>query len=209
MPSTINREQAHLSGVFTALSKAGQYTAQNPFSNIPRLRVRDKEKVFLSSKQIDELLDTLRGSYYRLAILILSTGGRFDEAAQMTLSRVQKNKVMFTDTKSGRDRTVPISADVYEIVTDGVSDGKLFPDVKYKTFRKILNDLFKLPRGQATHVLRRTFASHFMMNGGNIIALQKILGHSTINQTMVYAHLAPEYLNEVLSLNPFVMRAEK
>jgi site-specific recombinase XerD len=33
----------------------------------------------------------------------------------------------------------------------------------------------ELPDGQMTHILRHTFASHFMMNGGNILALQKIL----------------------------------
>lgn len=208
-PSTINREQAHLSGVFTALSKAGQYTAQNPLANIPRLRVRDKERIYLSSEQIDVLLSTLCGSYRRLAVLMLSTGGRYDEAAQMTLQRTKKNKVTYTDTKSGHNRTVPISADVYGIITEGVSDGRLFPDVRYKVFRTLLNDLFNLPHGQATHVLRRTFASHFVMNGGNIITLQKILGHSSITQTMVYAHLAPEYLNEVITLNPFIKRGEK
>lgn len=46
-----------------------------------------------------------------------------------------------------------------------------------------------LPRGQLTHVLRHTFAAHFMMSGGNILALQKILGHHDIKMTMRYAHL--------------------
>ncbi|HAX5046992.1 TPA: hypothetical protein JZG23_004987, partial [Escherichia coli] len=44
--------------------------------------------------------------------------------------------------------------------------------------------------------------SHFMMNGGNIIALQQILGHASINQTMVYAHLSPDYLQNAVALNP-------
>ncbi|HHW0111911.1 TPA: tyrosine-type recombinase/integrase, partial [Escherichia coli] len=47
-----------------------------------------------------------------------------------------------------------------------------------------------------------TFASHFMMNGGNIIALQQILGHASIQQTMAYAHLAPDYLQNAVALNP-------
>lgn len=47
-----------------------------------------------------------------------------------------------------------------------------------------------------------TFASHYMMNGGNILALQKLLGHSSLNMTMKYAHLAPDYLREVLKINP-------
>ncbi|MEK6626508.1 MAG: site-specific integrase, partial [Bdellovibrionota bacterium] len=44
------------------------------------------------------------------------------------------------------------------------------------------------------HDLRHTFASHFMMNGGNIYDLQKILGHSSLEMTQRYAHLAPEHL---------------
>ncbi|STN25700.1 integrase [Escherichia coli] len=59
-----------------------------------------------------------------------------------------------------------------------------------------------LPRGQLTHVLRHTFAAHFMMSGGNILALQKILGHHDIKMTMRYAHLAPDHLETALRFNP-------
>ena len=51
-------------------------------------------------------------------------------------------------------------------------------------------------------MLRHTFASHFIMNGGNLLTLQKILGHQTINMTMRYAHLAPDHLSEALIYNP-------
>ena len=44
------------------------------------------------------------------------------------------------------------------------------------------------------HALRHTFASHFIMSGGNLLALQKILGHSDVKMTMIYAHLAPDFL---------------
>lgn len=33
-----------------------------------------------------------------------------------------------------------------------------------------------LPKGKLTHILRHTFASHFVMEGGNILTLQKVLG---------------------------------
>ncbi len=58
------------------------------------------------------------------------------------------------------------------------------------------------PAGQKTHVLRHTFASHFMMSGGNILTLQKVLGHASLNMTMRYAHLAPDYLKDVITLGP-------
>ena len=53
------------------------------------------------------------------------------------------------------------------------------------------------------HDLRHTFASNFVIKGGNLLSLQKILGHSTINMTLRYAHLAPGFMAseiEVLDL---------
>lgn len=44
------------------------------------------------------------------------------------------------------------------------------------------------------HSLRHTFASHFMMAGGNILTLQKLLGHASLDQTLIYAHLSPDHL---------------
>ncbi|MCW6283555.1 tyrosine-type recombinase/integrase, partial [Klebsiella pneumoniae] len=60
----------------------------------------------------------------------------------------------------------------------------------------------ELPAGQLTHVLRHTIASHFMMNGGNILVLQRVLGHTDIKMTMRYAHFAPDHLEDAVKLNP-------
>lgn len=59
-----------------------------------------------------------------------------------------------------------------------------------------------LPKGQASHALRHTFASHFIQNGGNILTLQKILGHSSLAMTMRYVHLAPEHLQDAVRFDP-------
>ncbi len=50
------------------------------------------------------------------------------------------------------------------------------------------------------HDLRHTYASHFMMNGGGIFTLQKLLGHKDIKSTMIYAHLSPDYLQRAADL---------
>jgi len=39
---------------------------------------------------------------------------------------------------------------------------------------------------------RHHFASWFMMRGGNLLALSKILGHAKVSMTEKYAHLAPD-----------------
>lgn len=53
-----------------------------------------------------------------------------------------------------------------------------------------------------THILRHTFASHYMMARGDILGLQRILGHSSITMTMRYAHLSPDHLESALRLSP-------
>lgn len=41
-----------------------------------------------------------------------------------------------------------------------------------------------------------------MINWGNVITLQRILGHTKIAQTMVHTHFAPQYLQDAILLNP-------
>ena len=48
--------------------------------------------------------------------------------------------------------------------------------------------------GVTPHVLRHTFASWFMMNGGDLYRLQQYLGHHSIALTQRYAHLSADYL---------------
>ncbi|WP_348265594.1 tyrosine-type recombinase/integrase, partial [Salmonella enterica] len=69
--------------------------------------------------------------------------------------------------------------------------GQLFTPSR-KTFeRTVAKAAIELPEGQCRHVLRHTFASHFIINGGNILVLKEILGNSDIKMTMMSAHFAP------------------
>jgi len=42
------------------------------------------------------------------------------------------------------------------------------------------------------HVLRHTFASHLMMKGVPLKAVQELIGHAIIEMTLRYSHLSPE-----------------
>lgn len=69
---------------------------------------------------------------------------------------------------------------------------------------ELLADAKATPMTRPWHALRHTFASHYMMAGGNILTLQKILGHSDIKMTMIYAHLAPDYLGDEMDRLKFL-----
>jgi len=47
-----------------------------------------------------------------------------------------------------------------------------------------------------SHKLRHTYASHLVMAGVDLPSVQKLMGHSTITTTMIYAHVAQEHLRE-------------
>ncbi len=166
----------------------------------------EKELSWLTSEQIEELLSTLDKIGNEHVSLItrvcLSTGARWGEAEGLTAKNIRNGQVDFTDTKSGKNRSIPINDSLFKQLEDHMkTHGRFFDCIK--SFRKYLKTTsIKLPQGQSSHVLRHSFASHFMMNGGNILTLQKILGHSTIIMTMRYAHLAPEHLKDAKELNP-------
>lgn len=199
--TTFNRKVMCLSNVFTVLIDAQEYHGQHPTKGFKVKRPRAREMHFLSVEEIDFLLDKLSGDTLKVAKICLATGARWGEAESLKGSNVIQGKVTFVDTKNGKNRTVPISQDLQSEIVTG-RNVRLFNDC-YHDFYSIQKRCdFGLPKGQASHVLRHTFASHFMMNGGNILALQKILGHATIQQTMTYAHFAPDYLQDAVRFNP-------
>ena len=126
---------------------------------------------------------------------------RWREAVNLTRSQVTKYRITFVRTKGKKNRSIPISKELYEeiMALDGFN---FFTDCYFQFLSVMEKTSIVLPRGQLTHVLRHTFAAHFMMSGGNILALQKILGHHDIKMTMRYAHLAPDHLETALRFNP-------
>ncbi len=111
---------------------------------------------------------------------------------------IKKKRIFLTKTKNGKNRQLPITKELEAEVLQALP----FTDA-YSTFKRVLKDSsIKTPKGQASHILRHSFASHFMMNGGDILTLSRTLGHADLKMTMRYAHLSPEHLEKITSLNP-------
>ena len=104
------------------------------------------------------------------------------------------------------ERDVPLNDDMIDLLSNIKSPnarkkGFIFPGKNGETLkRKLRKDLVKIAKKAGIedftriHDLRHTFASHLVMSGVDLPTIQKLLGHSDIQTTMIYSHLAPDHL---------------
>ncbi len=204
--STVNHEQRYLSAVFSELIRLGVWHSANPLDGIRQIKVDEVELSFLELGQIDQLLDecqrSLNNHTFPVALICLATGARWGEAEALTRSQISQGKIHFYRTKNGKSRSVPVPDSVIVAAFENSMPGtRLFTSCR-SAFRGAYERCgFRTP-GQMTHILRHTFASHFMMAGGDILTLQRILGHGDIKMTMRYAHLSPDHLATAMAYSP-------
>ena len=202
--TTVNVEQRQLSAVFSKLIELDEINFPNPLDKLKQLRVNETELSFLYPEEIPKLIDyckvSTNDSLLPVVKICLATGCRWSEAETLRGTQIMNNRITFTKTKNMKNRTVPISQELADSLPK--MRGRLFNGCENAFGYAIDKAGIKLPKGQLTHVLRHTFASHFMMNGGNILVLKNILGHSDIKMTMRYAHFAPTHLEDAVTKNP-------
>ena len=139
----------------------------------------------------------------------INSGMRKEEILGLKWKQIRDGLIYLDKTKSKKKRQVPINNTLAELFRtirkkQGLTSeyvfiyqGKRIKDVKtaYNAALKragILDANF--------HTRRHTFASHFVMRGGSLKALQEMLGHSNIKTTMRYAHLSQEHKKEAVKL---------
>lgn len=177
------------------------------------LRTTEEVQRFLRAAK-DEGIDT-----YTLYTTAVYTGMRQGELAALRWECVHLDQGLITvsrsfdgPTKAGDVRFVPIMHVLLPVLRAWrlQCPGPLvFPNAKgemhqpkdrifCERFRRVLDAAgFQRPEsGRRAHYirfhdLRHTFASHWMMAGGDLFKLQRILGHKTTELTLRYAHLSP------------------
>ena len=111
-------------------------------------------------------------------------------------------------TKCGKKRIIPMNNNVHSLFTslaehkkgefvftlDGERIDERMVTMKFKRLIKKLELNSKLH----FHSLRHTFASWLVQDGASIYEVQKLLGHSNINVTQIYSHLAAESLHKTV-----------
>jgi integrase len=190
------------------------YLRQNPLKDVTILKVTDaKAPRFLTREECQILLQECGPELYPVFYIFLYTGMRLSELLNLTWDdldftrhKIKIQKKPFWHPKTG-EREIPISPETEKLL-QGLNQNGIFifnlqgKKIRFNYLRVQLMKITKrcgFPDVTKIHSLRHTFASHLVMNGVDLPTIQKLLGHSEIETTMIYAHLAPDHLVEAVN----------
>ena len=139
-----------------------------------------------------------------ILMLLLDTGARISEALTLRVRDVDLNNLLMTVTgKGAKQRIVPFSLELRKAVFRYIGEFNRAPERLLFASRNetllsrqnVARDAKLLcrklgfePPIRTLHAARHTFGSTYARRGGNVFALQRVLGHSTLEMTRRYVH---------------------
>ena len=200
---------SYIKGV-RVIVKYGQSLNYIPTFIITNIKVTEKIKVIYTVQELSRLLvrpiKKAFGLYRNWVIIntLLATGIRALELTSLKIQDIQLDNdlLLVSRAKNKRQRYVPISSVLHNVLSEYISvrggdnNSYLFPNsydeiLPYSTLKcNIVNyhksrDVTKI----SIHLYRHTFATMYLINGGDIHTLAKILGHSSLKQVQTYLSL--------------------
>lgn len=142
-------------------------------------------------------------------ILAFCCGLRVSEVAKLRIEDLnsKEHKILVRESKRNKDRYTILPNVVIKVLVAYCKDknikfGYLFKGINGKermseksiiNYFSVIKDLYNLDDSISFHSLRHSFATYYLSNGGSLLALQSMLGHSCINTTTIYLHLSQNF----------------
>lgn len=136
----------------------------------------------------------------------LATGNRLNSVVNIKIEDIDfdNNLIKLTETKNKKEQIIPITMQLSNILKEylsyrkGEEDDYLFVNIdgqplKRTSCQQALIYYIKKQRGvdvTSIHAFRRTYATMYVENGGNLFALQQLMGHSKLETTRKYVNLS-------------------
>ena len=148
-----------------------------------------------------------------LFTLIYGCGLRIGEALGLDRRHMPHSDQITIDGKGGKQRVVPVLPVVKTALEDYLAvcpfaygpDDPLFVGVRGKRLQaamaqkrlRELRPLLGLPETATPHALRHSFATHLLAGGGDLRAIQELLGHASLSTTQRYTDVDAEHLRGI------------
>lgn len=214
---SVHQARKHLINISAALNWAipQGYLLENPCKGVKKIKTPQKLPIFYSEEDFIKLLSVIDSKDISdLAIFAVNTGMRQMELLKLEWNQINMlDKIVILDnqhhvTKGKRVRTIPLNAKAFEVLQtrdknktivfnyNGLPMSQDFLSHKFATYVKRAGINNKLN----FHSLRHTFASWLVQAGVSIYEVSKLLGHSDIKTTQIYAHLRGDDLRRSVEL---------
>lgn len=232
-PFTINVRIRFLKAFFNALFKE-EIINKNPVRNIKLMKVDEDKFEPLSDDEIRKLFSIPNTKLYTqfrdlvMMYLMLDTGMRISEVCELEVHEIDfKTRDILlpaNKNKNRKPRLLPLSNQVVKLLLELVTENKSHFDTSYvflsnigtkynpNSFRKRLNnyrDKAGIDKSVSPHLFRHMFCKNFILNGGDIFTLQRIVGHADITTTRKYIQLDDAELRSQHSLYSPLTRITK
>jgi integrase len=211
----------HLCVLRKLLNLAVEWGELSHAPRVKQLRVAHGDFQFLTFEETPRFLRAAAPEWKAFVTIALKTGLRVGELLalrwedlDLVVGRLVVRRTLWRDQegtpKGGRTREVPLSDEAIAVLKAHrhlkgpyvfcEADGTRLTHSRVKDVVPWACSKAGLAKRLTTHDLRHTFASHLVMRGVALKAVQELLGHATIDMTMRYAHLSPDVKRDAVRL---------
>jgi integrase/recombinase XerD len=203
-PVTVNNYSAAIRFLFAVtLNRTLNYL------QIPRLKNRKTFPEVLTKEEVFSIIESCKNIKHKAMLsVVYSSGLRVSEAAALKIQHIDSKamRVFVKCGKGGKDRFTLLSEECLHILRDywrtyrpKHSECWLFlgvykvthitPDAITAAFNEAVKRT-SITKNISIHTLRHSFATHLLEDGATLLQIKNLLGHSNIQSTTIYLHLA-------------------
>jgi integrase len=220
---TANMARKSINNQLTVLRKilatAVEWRVITSVPQIKWLKTAAPEFDFLTFEEASRLISAAAPDWRAAITIAIRTGLRQGELRALRWTDVDLNggrivvrravwRDIISTPKNGRVREIPLSRQAVAALREHPRRGEVVfsaPDGSMLSKGAMRWPLWNACKGARLrrigwHVARHTFASHLVMRGAPLKAVQELMGHSTIEMTMRYAHLSPDARRDAVQL---------
>lgn len=229
--STLRTNYMSIRTFFGFLHKRG-FIITNPFAYVVKPKQGKHATRIFNEVEIDKILGACDKSTftglrnYATFCLMLATGVRVSELCNLIIEDIDwANNWILVRGKGDKDRIIPMGYKARNVLAAYVKARRkyviehylpIIPNLFISRTGKAMNkdeihniiiDIKRRVGGTglrfSCHTIRHTFATNFLKNGGDIVSLQKVLGHSRIETTKLYINLSRnDIVEQMQKFNP-------